>query len=275
MKNFSKVLGIIAVAIIGFSMVSCSMFGSSGGGFGAPGAPKVSKAPALPDGATFPATENAAYNLIRAVDRDVISKLRSAFSAAALGDNADYDITIKEYTYDFRITDSKGKFKEMLKKADGSEVAATITKASTKESKTLIGTTSGYDYFNGSIARKAIFTFGLTDAFNSDYLVGGIVTVNYSDSYRNTLTEANDGSKTADKFTNKSKEVEKISFALTVVRKSDQKGAKFRWSSAEQSQGTQKKVTDKGQSVTSDLEIYDGNTKQHTVQDYDAGSFWM
>jgi len=268
MKNYSKVLGIIAlVAVIGLSMTACSMLGGDkGGGFGAPGAPSVSKAPALPDGVTFPATENDAISLISTVDSSVGYKLKDAFWAAVRGDFADYDTTIAgvEYSYSVNITDSQGKFKALLTNTDGSVPNATITKASSRATVKRTGT-SNY-YLDISRARKATFTFGLSDTIVTGYWIGGVVTVNYTTSSKDTLLDPNITGQ--ERETSNSKTVQKVSGVLTIVRKADNKGAKFRWSSAEQTQGTSKKITSKDQEAYSDLEIYEGNTKKFVVQRY-------
>jgi len=300
MKNFSKVLGIIAVAVIGFSMAACSMIGGDkGGGFGAPGAPSVKKLPNYTG--NFVTSEFKAIDLLNYAQSDINSIVHTAYSQAydaafkakysvpasidvddfivaqtKAGNSVNYDVQIKKQ--DTIVTSLSGNPTVNIDasvKWSASTNQATIDAIWNSYSSgfSISGTIkssapSGTTFSASTSWKRTAFIKGLADA--GDYKVGGYITV--EGKYSNKVTKDAKSTATVDeKEKIDSKGVTKISIALTVIdtRAGGLGSAKFRWSYAKQDKDTQRKTTSKEQEVQSDLEVYNNdNVKVYTVQDY-------
>jgi len=283
MKNFSKVFGIIAlVAVIGLSMAACSMFGGDKGGFSAPKAADVKKLPGFPADATFVAGDKEAQDLLDGVVTDgLVTLLRNGLIKSTTkiwGKDADATITADtkagpSVSYSVKHADTT-ELSSLCDNADGSgKVGASIKGTDKFSAKTnnpnlySSARPAGYTY-SASSSQKLTFTIdGLAKV--GGYLVGGIITINDSDSV--SIDKLAVETTVDDLKGNRNRKgVDKLSVALTIYDTATKKAAKIRWSDADQYVNKQKKVTGTSKFAESHFEVYDNsNALKFSALNYD------
>jgi len=270
MKNFSKVLGIIAVAIIGFSMVSCSMIGGDkGGGFSAPGAKGFKAIPNFEG--TFVGDEAEALALFTAVLTDFAGILDAGYEEAFKAANGKYEHELQDtskpsYSYSVKINDTT-KLKEKTgvdSTIKGSVTASASTNATSLNAYLYLTEKDGYTYQSSDSTKLTYEVKGLSDRV-AGYKVAGIVTVDGKNSDKKQIKTA-ETTTVSKKWTENTKGTLKVTIALSVSNGT--KGAKFRYSYATTSTGAERKSTSKFQTVDSNLEVADNSNKAiYTIQD--------
>ena len=283
MKNFSKLLGIIAfVAVIGFSFVTCSNSdeGGGGGGGGSLSLPSPIN-PSSIQGYTGRAVETTdeALALLEGMGEseflDVLGIARSnAFSNAFLAkydsyesfrDFMDAQADKKSFSFSVPINDS-----DTLKDAANEVTPNSVTAATIKGngnfsySSNIPFGTDGDDWVAGDTATQSsssTITYNISTGkyTKGSYTIAGTITAQCELSYKETYKTA-ETSTIHEKWTGGTSGTAKITAALSIS--DGTRGGKFVASSAMGMHQISRTIETKEEKIASDVEVYDNTGKK-------------
>jgi len=280
MKNYSKVLGIIAlVAVIGLSMTACSILGGDkGGGFGAPGAPSIKKLPSITDlgGTAAVTSESEALDLWQDAlytDGNYFSGIITAARTKAYEDafQKQYGTTLSSSSYKSgeRATKNSVSYSVKVKgdvtidtttpatviNIDGTYKNSESTNKASLLAYDILSTYSKGDAYSVTSSTKATYFIKDSTTYVAGYKIGGYYVVDYKYSDKEVVTEPS-STTTYLRENEDQKTTGKYSYALTIVDTATGKGAKFRYSSAYQQTKKERKSTTDTKNADSYLEVY-------------------
>jgi len=280
--KITKVLFTAAILVFAIALFSCD----DGGGLGLLGAKDVKDLQGFDVDAVADKYEAEQLLKTSGIFNSLLSILKSAdseaYTAAFLKDyNMNQSSYISSKYYEKSIStsvniDDKEKLKAKANVAiaaiNGSSSYSWSSNKSYYELNSYIG--SGYASGDWRTTKRSFKkTFSITDGFysNSSYKIAGYVTVEGSDSSTYTMVDKDKGD-----TANSNSGTYKLSAAVTIIGPITTKagvtktaGGKYRFSFSDKSSGAQRTTSGKGETIESDIEVYNNkNELLFTIGEY-------